>query len=61
MVYDIPTLDVAEPEKLAMLREKTDFEVASVGNAASVEEEIAAIESFTRNICMTEFRLTASW
>ncbi|MBO6210639.1 MAG: NAD-dependent DNA ligase LigA [Schwartzia sp.] len=46
MVYDIPTLDVAEPEKLAMLREKTAFEVAQVGQAESVEAEIAAIEKF---------------
>ncbi len=46
MVYDLPSLDVAEPEKLALLREKTAFEVAPVGGADSVEAEIAAIGAF---------------
>lgn len=46
MVYDLPALDVAEPEKLALLREKTDFEVASVGGEDSVEKEMDAIGNF---------------
>ncbi len=46
MVYDLPALDIAEPEKLALLREKTAFEVAPVGGAESVEAEIDAIGAF---------------
>ena len=46
MVYDLPALDIAEPDKLAMLREKTAFEVAPVGGADSVEEEMEAIGKF---------------
>ncbi|MBR1760954.1 MAG: NAD-dependent DNA ligase LigA [Schwartzia sp.] len=46
MVYDLPALDAAEPDKLALLRAMTSFEVAPVGSADSVEDEIAAIESF---------------
>ena len=46
MVYDMPALDIAEPEKLAMLREKTAFEVAPATSAKSVPEEIDAILSF---------------
>ena len=46
MVYDMPALDIAEPEKLALLREKTAFEVAPALSAKSVPEEIDAILSF---------------
>ena len=46
MVDVLPALDIAEPDKLAMLREKTAFEVAPVGGADSVEEEMEAIGKF---------------
>ncbi len=46
MVYDIPALDVAEADKLALLKEKTDFEIAPAESTGSVAEEVDALQAF---------------